>query len=143
MTGDFIDWSECKKKFIRKTEVDEERIKSLVEKAKQRKQRADNTKLTSKTVSFIVEDNYEVIKELLVAYLLKNGLKSRNHQCLISYFYMKNPKYEREALLISQLSFFRNRLNYYGEDVPVDFYNSRKNEINKIINVLLEILRNK
>src|SRR6056297_1316532 len=115
MTGDFMNWKECRKKFIRKIEVDQERINSLIKKAKQRKQRADNTEIKPNTVSFIVEDNYEVIKELLVAYLLKNGLKSGNHQCLISYFYMQNPEYEREALLISQLSFFRNRLNYYGE----------------------------
>jgi len=27
---------------------------------------------------FVVEDYYEVIKELLIAYLLKNGLRSKN-----------------------------------------------------------------
>lgn len=138
-----MNWKECRKKFVRKTEVDQERINSLIKKAKQRKQRADNTEIKPNTVSFIVEDNYEVIKELLVAYLLKNGLKSRNHQCLISYFYMQNPEYEREALLISQLSFFRNRLNYYGEDIPTDFYKSRKDEIDNTINILLDLLKDK
>ena len=135
-----MSWEECNKDFLRKVEVDLERIDSLVKKANQRLKRAESTKVSLDNVSFVVEDYYETIKELLVAYLLKNGFKSKNHQCLISYFYKSNPNYEREAFLISQMSFFRNRLDYYGEDIPFEFYLENKNEFKLIINLLLKLI---
>ncbi len=137
---DIMNWKECKKKLIRKVEIDKERIKSLVKKAMQRLNRVKETKIKKENVSFVVEDYYEIIKELLVAYLLKNGLKSKNHQCLIAYFYKQNPDYEKEAYLISQMSFFRNRLCYYGEDIPMNFYEKNKKEFEKIIKIILKLI---
>ena len=138
---DIMSWKVCERKFIRKVKIDEERIKSLVKKSKQRLKRAQSTNVDLENVSFVVEDYYEVIKELLVAYLLNNGLKSKNHQCLISYFYKNNSDYEKEAYLISQMSFFRNRLGYYGEDIPMSFYKENKNEFEKIIKFLLGVVK--
>lgn len=135
-----MDWPKCRREFIRRVEEDPERIASIILKAKQRLQRAQNTAVTEDTVSFIVEDYYEVIKELLVAYLLKAGMRSRNHQCLISYFYCQNPRYEREAMVIAQLSYFRNRLDYYGESIPMDFHEKNKAEFRKIIAIIEELL---
>lgn len=137
---DTIDWKECEEKFIREVSVDEERINAIINKADKRLKRAKNTGINEDTVDLVVEDYYEIIKELLVAYLLKNGLRSRNHQCLISYFYKENPNYEKEALLISQMSFFRNRLNYYGEDIPMEFYNQNKKEFGNIIRLLKNLI---
>ena len=137
---DIMNWKECEEKFIRKVEIDNNRIESLLEKTDLRLKRARNTKLDEKTVSLIVEDYYEIIKELLVAFLLKNGLRSSNHQCLISYFYRKNPNHEKEAYLISQMSFFRNRLDYYGESIPLEFYNKNKEEFEKIIRIIKNLL---
>jgi uncharacterized protein (UPF0332 family) len=134
-------WKECERKYIRKVEVDKERINSLVKKALQRLDRANSTKVSINNISFIVEDYYEVIKELLIAFMLKNGLRSKNHQCLISYFYRKNQNFEKEAYLIAQMSYFRNRLEYYGEDIPMDFYNRNKEEFKKLIKIVLDSLR--
>ena len=139
---DIMDWSECEKFFIRNVEIDNERINSIIKKAMQRLERARNTPVNLDNVSFVVEDYYEVVKELLVAYLLKNGLRSKNHQCLISYFYKQNLKYEREAFLISQMSFFRNRLGYYGEDIPMEFYYKNKNDFEEIIGIILRVIEN-
>ena len=83
-----------------------------------------------------------LIKEFLTAYLLKNGMRSSNHQCLISYFLKKNPDCEREAVLIQQMSFFRNRLNYYGEDIPEEFYTENKEEFEKIVKLVLRLIEN-
>jgi len=138
--GDIMNWKECKRKFIRNVEVDEERIKSIIKKALQRLGRVKSNEVNLENVSFVVEDYYEVIKELLIAYLLKNGLKSKNHQCLISYFYKENPNYEKEAYLISQMSFFRNRLDYYGEDIPMRFYEDNKNDFEGIIKLILGLV---
>ena len=138
--ADIMNWKGCERGFIRNVEIDNERIKSIVKKALQRLDRAKSTQITLENISFVVEDYYEVIKELLVAYLLKNGLKSKNHQCLISYFYKKNPDYEKEAYLISQMSFFRNRLSYYGEDIPMEFYKDNKDEFEIIIKLILDLI---
>ena len=138
---DIMNWKECEEKFIRKAEVDKKRIESLLEKTRLRLKRARNTELNSETVSLIVEDYYEVIKELLVAFLLKNGLRSNNHQCLISYFYKENPDYEKQAFLISQMSFFRNRLNYYGESIPLEFYGKNKKEFENIIEIIKTLIK--
>lgn len=137
---DIMSWRECEEEFIRKVEIDEARISSIVKKAMQRLDRAKSTKINIENVSFVVEDYYEVIKELLVTYLLKNGLRSKNHQCLISYFYKENPDYEKEAHLISQMSFFRNRLNYYGEDIPIEFYEKNKYNFENIIILLKRLI---
>lgn len=137
---DIMDWSYCEKEFVKRVEVDEERIKSLANKSMKRLKRARKTKLEEENSDFIVEDYYEVIKELLTAYLLKNGLRSKNHQCLISYFYKQNPNYESEAYLISQMSLFRNRLEYYGEDIPFEFLKNNKDRFEEIIILLKKLI---
>ena len=138
---DLVNWSLCKRKFIKKVEVDLERVESIKKTALLRLNRARNAKVSSENISLIVDDYYEVIKELLVAYLLKNGLRSKNHQCLISYFIKENPEFERESVLISQMSFFRNRLGYYGESVPVKFYNEKKQGFERIVDILLRLIK--
>lgn len=134
-----MDWNLCKNKFVRKVEVDEEQIKSIIETADKRREFIKSNKVTNDNVSFIVENYYEIIKELLVALLLKNGLKSRNHQCLISYFYKEYPNYEFEVSLIYQLSYLRNRLNYYGEKIDFEFYNKNKEEFDKVIDLIKKL----
>lgn len=135
-----MDWGLCEAKFIRKVEVDEEQINFIVETAGKRLEFVKSNKVTNENVSFIVENYYEIVKELLVALLLKNGLKSSNHQCLISYFYKQNPDYEFESNLLSQMSYLRNRLNYYGEKIDFEFYDKNKDEFNKLIDLIKDLI---
>ena len=137
---DIMNWEMCEEKFIRLVEKDQEKIKSIIEMAIGRLLFIKTRTVNESRVSFIVEGYYEVIKELLVALLLKNGLKSSNHQCLISYFYKEHPEYEYEANLIAQMSYLRNRLNYYGEKIDLGFYNKNKKEFHKIINLLKKLI---
>ena len=137
---DIMDWKECEGKHIRNVEIDKERISSIKEKVEQRLNLTGKIEVKEDTVSFIVENYYEAIKELLVAYLLLNGLRSKNHQCLISFFYKENPNLETEARLIARMSFYRNRLEYYGEDAPMSFYESNKGSFEEIIRLLMGLL---
>ena len=129
-----MSWTECEKNFIREVEIDNERIESIKRKALKRLERAREP--FKGDISLAVEDYYEVIKELLVAYMLKFGMRSKNHQCLISFFYKKNPELELEVNLMQQMSFYRNRLDYYGEDIPASFYEKNKEEFEHIIKLL-------
>lgn len=131
-----MEWTECEKEFVRKTFIDAEKIKSLVETAVKRQKYIESQEVTKESVSFVIEGYYEAIKELLSAFLLKHGIKSKNHQCLITFFYRQNPDYGYEANLISQMSYLRNRLNYYGEPVEMGFYEKNRKEIKRIIGLL-------
>jgi len=107
---DLMPWEKCTSEFIREIFVDKEKIESLKEMADARMKLVKQFTVTNVNVSFIIEGYYEVIKELLTAFLLKNGLRSKNHQCLFAYFYKCFPEYEGEVHLITQLCFLRNRL---------------------------------
>ncbi|GEM_PF-791312 len=136
----FMDWNECNKDFIREIEVDNEKIKSLMKLAINRFNFIKSINSNQSNVSFIVENYYEVIKELLIALLSKNGLKSQNHQCLITYFYKNYPKYEFQANLILQMSYLRNRLEYYGESIDIGFYNKYKQDFVFIIELIKNLI---
>ncbi|MFH1521843.1 MAG: hypothetical protein ABIF18_02700 [archaeon] len=140
MKIDIMPWSVCERSFIRKIGRDDEEIASIIEGAMLRKKRADETFRNNKYVSFVMEDYYEIIKEILVAYMLKGGLRSKNHQCMISYFLMKNPDYDIEARLIGQMCFYRNKLNYYGKSVPKVFVLDNYENFNKIIKLILKLI---
>ena len=136
-----MSWAECEKEFIRKISPDKEKIASIIELAAKRLKFTQSQKVNKETTSFIVEGYYEIIKELLVALLLKDGFKSKNHQCLISYFYKKYKDYEFETNLISQMSYLRNRLNYYGEQIDPSFYEKNKKEIIRLIQFLVKTVK--
>jgi uncharacterized protein (UPF0332 family) len=135
-----MDWNRCVRQFIRTVEVDEEKIASLKETASSRLKYINSVPVTSDNVSFIVEGFYEVIKELLTALLLSKGLRSRNHQCLISYFYHSFPEYEAEVYLVSQMNYLRNRLNYYGNSIEFEFYEKNKDEFMVIIKIIQKLI---
>lgn len=131
-----MDWNYCERNFVRKVEIDPSKINSLLKTSELRLKDVKNKKVTDDNVSFVIEGYYEIIKELLIALLLSHGLRSKNHQCLISFFYKNYPEYEAEAFLISQLSFLRNRLNYYRELIDKGFYEKNKENFDKIITLL-------
>jgi len=139
---DIMDWNECEIKFIKRVEVDPSRIQFLVRASELRIKDLAEKKTTNENVSFVIEGFYEAIKELLSALLLKNGLRSKNHQCLISFFYKTYPEYEKEAYLIGRMSYLRNRLNYYGDLIEFEFYEKNKEEFNKIIKLLKKLISN-
>ena len=137
---DIMNWNECQNNFIREIERDPAKIKSIIETAIQRHEFISKIEVTKENVSFIIEGYYEIIKELMIALLLNNGFRSKNHQCLISYFYKHFKQYEAEAHLISQMSYLRNRLDYYGEQIDFAFYEKNKLKIEQIITILKSLV---
>ncbi|MBU3923918.1 MAG: hypothetical protein KJ592_03310 [Nanoarchaeota archaeon] len=135
-----MSWEACEKRYVRLTQRDVGKIESILEKVGDRIDIIESLDVNVKTVSFIVEGYCEAIKELLVAYMLKDGLRSRNHQCMVSYFFLKNPEMKFQSILIENMSDFRNGLNYYGRGVPLGFYEENVDEFKKIINFLFELL---
>ncbi len=137
----FMDWIECEDKFVREVEIDQDKIESIIQTAESRLNFIKNNKTTKENASFIVEGYYEIIKELLIALLLSKKLRSKNHKCLITYFYRNYPEHEEQAYLVSQMSYYRNRLEYYGEQISMEFYEKNKIEFENIIRILKNILK--
>lgn len=140
---DIMDWNLCKREFLKEVETDPAKINSIIKTAESRLEMIKSLEANMKNCSFVVEGYYEVIKELLVALLLSRGLRAKNHQCLISYFYKNYPRHEAEAHLIAQMSYFRNRLDYYGELISIDFYEKNKADFNKIIAIIRSLINTK
>ncbi len=137
--NELMDWTECEKIFVRQVSPDANKIKAIVKASEKREIFIAKIPEDSESISFIVENQYEIIKELLVALLLTKGVRSKNHQCLISYFYKNYPQYESYAHLIAELCYLRNRLEYYGELIDKSFYEKNKEKIKRTITILKQM----
>jgi len=134
-------WEICRKTQIIDVEIDPSKIEALKLSVKKRIEHINTIKVTQDNTSFVIENYYEAIKELLTSLLLKNGLRSKNHKCLISYFYHKYKEHESSSHLIAQLHNLRNRLNYYGELIPKEFYDKHIDDIKDIIGILEKLVQ--
>jgi len=137
---EIMDFKLCKKEHIRIVEPDSDKIKSILKVADARLKAISQIKKDVETASIIVEGYYEIIKELLVALLLKNGLKSDNHECLISFLKVKYPEYEAEAFIIHELKNIRNRINYDGIFVKPSYLVNNELEFGHIIELIKELV---
>lgn len=138
--NELMSWQECEQKFIRKVESDPAKLSSIIQTASKRLKFVQTLDLNEANVSFIFENYYEVIKELLVALMLKHGFRAKNHQCLFTFFANKYG-YEAEVNVILQMSFLRNRLDYYGELIEFNYFDMNKDKFKSIINLLLKLVK--
>lgn len=139
-----MDWEKCiAEKTIRKTDIDKERVRNMLKMIEIRQEFWDSQSknLDEKYSSLLVEGYYEIIKELLTAYLNLNGLESSNHECLIRYFNKQNPELEIEAEKMDELRQIRNRIDYRGFFVRKDFFERNKLEYRHIIKLLKKMVK--
>jgi len=121
---------------------DKERAKDLFEMAKER---LELLELIPKDKAFkIIEEYYEIIKELLTAIMYLDGYKTLSHIKLIEYFSSNYKELnEKELKLIDTLRKFRIGIVYYGRKISQDFLINNENEIKKIVKTLLKIVEGK
>lgn len=137
--NDLMNWDECINQHIRQVRPDPQRVDSITHLALKRYGFIKSLAINHQTVSFIFEGYYEVAKELLVALMLQKGLKSDNHQCLFTFF-SREFEFEAEVHLIKQMSFLRNRLNYYGEEIDLDYFKENYKRFEGLVKLLLKLL---
>ncbi len=141
MKKEIISWDICKKEYIRQISIDKDKINSILKMCDVRLRFIKRQKIDGETASLVAEDYYEIIKELLTALLLKNGLKSDNHECLISYFKENYPNHEYETNKIYELKNIRNRITYDGIFVEKEYPIKNKLEFEYIINLLIKLIK--
>ena len=92
----------------------------------------------------IIEEHYEIIKELLTAIMYLDGYKTLSHVKLIEYFSSNYKKVdERQTRLMDILRKFRNGIVYYGQKISQDFLVNNEDEIKEIIRILFKIVDEK
>ncbi len=119
---------------IFKISKDERRANALKDMSKERLKDISDLKAAYR----ILEEYYEIIKELLTSAMYKQGWKTLSHKSLVE-FAAKNIKTltAQEIQLIDDLRIKRNSIVYYGEKVSEDFLKSREPFIKNIIQKLL------
>lgn len=141
-----MDWKKCiAEKTIKKIEPDKERVRNMLEIIDIRQEFWDSLSriVDDKYSSLLVEGYYEIIKELLTAYLNLNGLESYNHECLIRYFQKENPELDVEAEKMDELRRVRNKIDYRGFFVKKEFFERNKLEYQHIIKLLKKLIKEK
>ncbi|MDD5192760.1 MAG: hypothetical protein PHH54_00925 [Candidatus Nanoarchaeia archaeon] len=119
---------------IFKISNDEKRANALKEMAEDRLSSINSFKEPYR----IIEEYYEIIKELITSFMYKSGFKTLSHKALVE-FASKNIKSltTQETALIDELRIKRNNIVYYGEKVSHEFLKSRQETIKIIINKLM------
>ena len=122
---------------IFKITKDEKRANALIEMARNRYKN-----MNFKEPYRIIEEYYEIIKELITSFMYKQGWKTLSHKSLIE-FASENIKIlsSIEISLIDELRIKRNNIVYYGEQVSLDFLRSRETTIRSIIDKLFTIVK--
>ncbi|PIN79445.1 hypothetical protein COV16_04135 [Candidatus Woesearchaeota archaeon CG10_big_fil_rev_8_21_14_0_10_34_8] len=138
---EIMSWNICLKEHVKNVEPDHDKIKSIQKMCRIRLRVTKDIELDEETASIIATDYYEIIKELLTALLLKHGLKSNNHECLISFFKENYTKYEYETQTMHSLKNVRNRVSYDGIFVKKEYIDSNKLEFEHCIELLNKLVK--
>lgn len=93
----------------------------------------------------IIEEEYEIIKELLTAIMYSDGFKTLSHKALISYLENNYNKYfdKEEFILIDELRKLRNDILYYGQKIDKSFLINKEAQIKVIIKKLFNLVKEK
>ena len=128
---DILSWVDCEN-FVVRVSVNEPRVRSLFSMASLRYDSLVHETLVFKKI----EQYYEVIKELLSAFMLLDGLKSNNHECLISYFKFCFKDMAYESVVLHELKKVRNMIQYEGFFPGEDYLSRYELEFVYIVNFL-------
>ena len=114
------------------------RAKSLKEMAEERLADIKHEKKPYK----IVEQYYEIIKELITAIMYSDGFKTLSHKALVLYLGSNYDKFfsKDEFILIDEIRRLRNDILYYGKKVDSAFLINKEEQLENIIKQLLKIV---
>jgi uncharacterized protein (UPF0332 family) len=132
-----MDLEECfKKSLIKKTEVDENLIKSLIEMSKIKEDAVRKASVDNVNISAYVSLAYDSLREAMEAICISRGYKVLSHICIGEL--LKNLFKEFEYEEFDRLRWIRNSINYYGTKVE---FKQGKEIINKIFNMKRNLIK--
>lgn len=90
--------------------------------------------------TLIVEEYYEIVKELITALMSCDGWKTTSHELLIGYLAKFYPEIDgAEISLIDQLRQLRNDIDYRGIMINPEYVERNKEAILDVIDVLKSV----
>ncbi len=132
-----MDLNDCyKKNFIKKTRIDKELIRSLIEMSKIKEDSVNNAKVNKTNISAYVSMAYDSLRETLEALCILKGYKVTSHICLGEL--LKNLIPEFDFISFDRFRYVRNGINYYGTKVD---YQQGKEVIIKMFKMKSEITK--
>ena len=133
-----MSWKECVEKgIITKIMPDKERAAQMLKMANIRME-FWNKEVENRFVFLKVEAYYDIIKEMIFAYMYRNGFNCVNHLCIIAYLKEKFQDFDFEIQKIDELRKVRNEINYRGFFVSTDYLSRNLLEFKNIIRKLKE-----
>ena len=131
-----MDLNECYKNgFIKKTEINIELIKSLIEMSDIKEITVNSARLDKINISAYISMAYESLREILESLCISKGYKVLSHQCLGEL--LREIIKEFDFVGFDRWRYIRNGINYYG--TKVDFEQG-KEIIRKMFNMKKDIL---
>jgi len=132
-----MDLEDCfKKGLIKKTSVDEERIKSLIEMSDIKEMTIKNARIDEINISAYVSLAYDALREVLEALCILKGYKVLSHICIGEL--LKNIISDFDYEDFDRIRWIRNSINYYGEKIG---FEQGKIIINRIFEIKRKILK--
>lgn len=123
-----MDIDECYKKgLIKKTKIDNELIKSLIEMANIKETTVKTAKIDNINISAYVSLAYDSLREILEAICISKGYKVLSHICIGEL--LKDLLEDFDYNEFDRLRYVRNGINYYGTKVE---FGQGQEIINKI-----------
>ena len=126
-----MDLNECLRKgFIKKTKVDKDLVRSLIEMSNIKEDAVKTAKINKSNISAYVSLAYDSLREVLESLCILNGYKVISHICMGEL--LKNIIKDFEYEEFDRLRWTRNSINYYGNKIE---FEQGKEIINKIFNI--------
>ena len=105
---------------VRTQRKDVARARSLVEETRNRTRFLKSIPAAKENASYIVENAYDIIRELIEARLSMDGYKSYSHEATVAY--LKKLGFPgSQALFIDDMRKVRNGIKYYGGGATLDY----------------------
>lgn len=124
---------------IKEREKDEARARNLIKSAEKRKSVMEKyLPLNEETAVQVIEESYDVIRELLEAKLCKRGYKRYNREAVVAYSAELGFS-EEDVLFVDRLREIRHRTTYYGKSVTSEYAQKVKDFLGGIYEKLKEI----
>ncbi len=119
-----------KKGIVKTRNKNIKRVKSLLEEAHKRLKFYNAIPISEESANYIIENMYDVIRELIEAKLLLDGYKSYSHEATVSY--LKKLEFSSsEVEFMDELRNIRNQTKYYGHLVNTEYAKKVSEFVNK------------
>jgi len=138
-------YQRCKSEgIIRKKEfVDVELAKSLMESVKEELKFYKESEKISKYLSINFKQKYDVLRQLISAFLLFDKIRVDNHQCINAYICTKHPELEIDWEILETLRILRNKICYEGKKIDSNSWKNHKIQFELHINIFLKEVKRK